>query len=183
MANSILALAVRAMARGQGWSIEPIATRRDEGRVFRAILDGAIENVSASDVVMSDFSAVTLNLCDVGVDDILDFRSRHRNELRAYVLALQALVASAPTSQDFADRQAGVVDQANGLLELQRRRWTKPGATVSLGIVGAAWSLGPGDLLGALIGSTPSGSQLLLGGPTPVSAYTYILRPDTEPAS
>ena len=91
VANSILAQAVRAMARGQGWSIEPIATRRDEARVFRAILDGAIENVSASDVVMSDLSAVTVNLCDVGLDDILEFRSRHRNELRAYVLALQAL--------------------------------------------------------------------------------------------
>lgn len=181
VANSILAQAVRAAAAGQGWLIEPIATRRDEARVFTAILHGAIENVSASDVVMSDLAAVTLDLSGVGLDDILDFRARHRHELRAYVLALRDLVVAPPTSRNLADRRAALVDEANRLRELQRRRWTKAGATVSLGIVGAAWTLGSGDLLGALIGGTGGAPQLLRGGPKPVSAYTLILRPDIEP--
>jgi hypothetical protein len=183
VANSIVAQAVRATAGAPGWVIEPVATRRDEARVFTAILHGAIENVSASDVVMSDPSAVTLDLSGVGLDEILDFRNRHRNELRAYVLALRSLVAAAPKSRPSVDRRAALVDEANRLRELQRRRWTTPGATVSLGIIGATWTLASGDLLGALIGGTAGGPPLLRDGPTPVSAYTYLLRPDAEPAS
>lgn len=178
--NSILAQAVRATAGQQGRLIEPVATRRDEARVFSAILDGAVENVGASDVVMSDLSAVTLDLCQVGLDDILDLRARLRSEFHAHVLALQALLASAPTSRHLAERRAALVDEAHRLRELQRRRWTKGEGAVSLGIVGASWTLGSGDLLGALIGGTAAGSQLLPHGPTPASAYTYILRPDTE---
>ena len=182
VANSILAQALRAAASEQGRLVEPVATRRDEGRVFTAILHDAIENVSASDVVTSDVSPVTLDLCDAGLDDILDFRALHRIELRAYLQTLQALLASAPTSPDFPDRGAALVEKAGRLRELQRRRWKKAGATVSLGIIGATWTLGVGDLLGALIGGTGARSQLLPVGRTPVSAYTYLLRPDTEVA-
>jgi hypothetical protein len=180
VANSILAQAVRATAGQQGRLIEPVATRRDEARVFSAILDAAVENVGASDVVTSDLSAVTLNFCQAGVDDILEFRVGHRNEFRAYVLALQSLLASSPSSRHVADRRAALADEAQRLRELQLRRWANLGGAVSLGIVGAAWNLGSGDLLGALIGGTAAGSQLLADGTTPVSAYTYILRPDTE---
>jgi hypothetical protein len=180
VANSILAQTVRTMAGQQGWLIEPVATRRDEARVFTAILDAVVENVGASDVVMSDLSAVTLNLAGVGLEDILDFRARHRSELRAYALAQRALLAPAPTYRDVGDRKAALADEAKRLRELQRRRWPNLGATASLGIIGAAWTLGTGDLLGALIGGTAAGSRLLPDRPTPVSAYTYILRPDTE---
>jgi hypothetical protein len=159
--------------------IEPVATRRDEAKVFTAILEDAVENVGAADAVMSDLSAVTLNLSQVGLDDILDFRARHRSEFRAYVLGLQALLGSAPTSGDLADRRAALVDDARRLRELQQRRWPNLGSGASLGIIGAAWTLASGDLLGALIGA--AGAQLLPVGPTPVSAYTYILRADTEP--
>ena len=178
VANSILAQAIRAAASEQGWLIEPVATRRDEAKVFRAILEDAVENVGAADFVMSELSAVTPNLFRVGLDDILDFRSRHRSEFRAYVLALRALLAPAPISGS-SDRRAALVDEAHRLRELQRRRWPELGTGVSLGIAGAAWTLASGDLLGALIGA--AGSQLLPVGPTPVSAYTYILRADTEP--
>lgn len=180
VANSILAQAVRATAGQQGRLVEPVATRRDEARVFSAILDAAVENVGAADVVMSDLSAVTLNLCQAGLDDILDFRVRHRNEFRAYVLALQALLASSRSSRHVADRRAALADEAQRLRELQLRRWANLGGGVSLGIVGAAWNLASGDLLGALIGGTATGSHLLADGTAPVSAYTYILRPDTE---
>lgn len=180
VANSILAQAVCATAREQRWLIEPVATRRDEAKVFTAILEDAVENVGASDIVMSDLSAVTLDLSHVGLDDLLDFRARHRSEFRAYVLALQALIASAPTSRDVADRTAVLVDEAHRLRELQLRHWPKLGAGVSLGIIGAAWTLASGDLLGALIGAA---GCLLPSGPTPVSAYTYIVRVDTEIAN
>ena len=177
--NSILAQAVRATAGQQGRLIEPVATRRDEARVFSAILGGAVQNVGASDVVTSDLSAVTLNLVQVPLEDILDFRVRHRNEFRAYVQALRSLLASA-TSRQSADRGAALADEAHRLCELQRRRWTNHGGAVSLGVVGASWTPASGDLLGALIGGTAAGSPLLADGPTPVSAYTYILRPEPE---
>ncbi len=180
VANSILAQAVRATAGQQGQLIEPVATRRDEARVFSAILEDAVENVGASNVVMSELSAVTLDFCQVGLDDILDFRARHRSEFRAYVLGLQALLAPAPGSRDLADRRAALVDEAHRLRELQQKRWSKLGGAVSLGIIGASWTLASGDLLGALIGGTASGSQLRPDGPTPVSAHTYMLRPETE---
>ena len=178
VANSILAQAVRTTACEQGWLIEPVATRRDEAKVFTAILEDAVENVGAADVVMSDLAAVTVDLAHVGLDDILDFCARHRSEFRAYVLGLRAVLASAPTSGDLAVRRAALVDEAHRLRELQRRRWPRLGAGASLGIIGANWTLGSGDLLGALIGA--AGSQLLPVGPTPVSAYTYVLRADTE---
>jgi hypothetical protein len=181
VANSILAQAIRTTAIAQDWLIEPVATRRDEAKVFTAVLEGAVENVRGADVVMSDLSAVTVDLSRVGLDDIVDFRARYRNEFRAYVVALQTLVASARTSGGLADRRAALAIEAHRLRELQRRRWPKLGAGVSLGIIGAAWTLGSGDLLGALIGS--AGSQLLPVGPTPASAYTYVLRPDTELAA
>lgn len=177
--NSILAQAVRTAASEQGWLIEPVATRRDEAKVFTAILDDAVENVGAADVATSDMSAVTFDLSRVGLDDLLDFRARHRSEFRAHLLALRALVAPGPSAGDLADRRAVLVDEAHRLRELQRRRWPNLGPGVTLGIVGAAWALAGGDLLGALIGA--AGSQLLPVDPTPVSAYTYILHPEAEP--
>jgi len=175
VANSILAQAVRAAAREQGWSVEPVATRRDEARVFTAIFQDAVENAGASDIVMSDLSAVTLDLSRVGLDEILAFRARHRAAFRGYLLDLQALLVPAPKPQDVADRKAALVQEAHRLRELQLRRWPKLGEGVSLAIIGATWTLARGDLLGALIGSI--GSQPVPGGPTPVSAYTYMLRP------
>jgi hypothetical protein len=181
VANSILAQAVRATQGQQGRLIEPVATRRDEARVFSAILDDAVENVGAADVVLADLSAVTLDFCHAGLDDILDFRIRHRSDFRAFVVALQA-VATTPNLRDLADRRTALVDEAHRLLELQRRRWAKLEGTVSLGIIGATWTLAIGDLLGDLIGGSTAGSQLLPYGPTPVSAYTYLLRPETAVA-
>lgn len=175
--NSILAQAVRAIQGQQGRLVEPVATRRDEAKVFSAILDDAVENVGASDVVLSDLSAVTLDFCHVGLNDILDFRTRYRSDFRAYVAGLQTL-ATTPNLRNPADRRAALVEQAHRLVELQRRRWAKLEGTVSLGIVGAAWTLANGDLLGALIGGTAAGSQRLPYGPAQVAAYSYILRPD-----
>lgn len=174
VANSILAQAVCATAREHGWSLEPVATRRDEARVFSAILEGAVEHVGASDVVMSDLSAVALSFCHVGLDDILDFRARHQSRFRAYLQALKALLSAPGT-----DRRAALADEAHRLRDLQRRRWAEIGGAVHLGIVGADWTLASGDLLGALIGGTAPGSQLLPDRPTRVSAYTYLVRPDT----
>ena len=181
--NSILAQAVRAAAGEQGRWIEPVATRRDEARVFSAIINDAVANGGVSGVLTSDLSAVTVDFGQVGLEDILDFRTRHRSEFRAYISALQALLASAPDSRAFADRKAALVDEAQRLLELQRRRWPKVGGAASLGIVGASWNLASGDLLGALIGGPAAGARLLPHGSTPVSAYTYLLRPDIEPAA
>ena len=96
--------------------------RRDEAKVFTAILDGAVDNVGASDVVPSDVAAVTLDFSDVGLNDILDFRARHRSEFRAYVVALQALVAGPPTRHS-TDRTTSLAAQADRLRELQERRW------------------------------------------------------------
>jgi hypothetical protein len=158
--------------------IEPVATRRDEATVFSAIVDGAVENVGAADLVMSELSPVSVDFCQGGLDDILDFRARHRSEFRAYVLALQALLTRAPSSPELAERKAALVTEAQRLLELQRRRWTNLGGVVSMGSIGGAWTLGSGDLLGALIGG--AGSQSLPGSRTSVSAYAYVLRPDSE---
>ncbi len=180
VANSLLAQAVRATARGRGWLIEPVATRRDETKVFTAIVDGAVENVGVSNVVMSDLSAVALNFSDVEPDDIVDFRARHRSEFRAYLDALHALVASAPGSDDTPDRRASLANEANRLRELQLSRWPNLGPGASLGIIGATWTLVSGDLLGALIGAAAAWSHLVPDGPIPVSAYTYTLCPDTE---
>lgn len=179
VANTILAQAVRTTAGEQGWLIEPVATRRDEPKVFTAIIEDAVENVRAADVVASDLSPLAVDLVRVGLSDLLDFRARHRGEFRAHALALQALLAPAPRSGDVAGRKAALVKEAERLRELQRRRWPElAGAGMSLGIIGASWTLASGDLLGALIGA--AGSQLLPVGPTPVSAYTYVLRADAE---
>jgi hypothetical protein len=179
VANSILAQAVRTTAGEQGWLIEPVATRRDEAKVFTAVIEDAVEGVRAADVVVSDLSPVTVDLVPVGLDDLLDFRARHRSELRAHALALQALLAPAAKPGDVVARRAALVDQARRLGELQRRRWPNLGEGLSLGVIGVAWALASGDLLGALIGA--AGSHLLPVGPTPASAYTYVLRAHTEP--
>lgn len=177
VANSILAQAVRTTASEQGWLIEPVATRRDEAKVFTAIIEDAVENVRAADVVASELSPVTVDLVRVGLNDLMDFSTLYRSQFRAHLLALRALVAPGPA--DVAARKAALVDEAQRLRDLQRRRWPElAGAGMSLGIVGASWTLASGDLLGALIGA--AGSQLLPVGPTPVSAYTYVLRADAE---
>jgi hypothetical protein len=51
---------------------------------------------------------------------------------------------------------------------------------VSPGIIGRGLDARERDLLGALIGGTAAGSQLLPDSPTPVSAHTYLLQPDEE---
>ncbi len=130
---------------------------------------------------MSDLSAVTLDFRQVGLDEILDFCARHRSEFRSHLLSLKALLTPAPNSRPVAERRAALLDEAHRLLELQRRRWTNVGGVVSLGLIGAAWTLASGDLLGALIGG--AGTHLHPDGRAPVSAYAYILRPEIELAA
>jgi hypothetical protein len=134
-------------------------------------------------VISFDVEAVSIDLDDVPLDEVLDFRAQHRDDHRRYMQNLRAFslqisgLDDAERERAFADRQAELTTEALDLLTQARKAWKSPKdvATFALGISGAAWSLASHDLIPALltvasagVGMAPDKSQ--------DGAYSYLFQ-------
>ncbi|WP_395293056.1 hypothetical protein ACF9IK_05230 [Kitasatospora hibisci] len=120
-----------------------------------------------------------VDLSQVPLDEILDFRREHGGTYRAYARDLRRFVVELDTVDHPAererllrDRSESIADQATALRRA-RRAWGRPVASLAIAGDGAAWTLHQADpagaviaLLGAASGFTPPGRD---GGP-----FTYL---------
>jgi len=138
---------------------------------------------SRGQVVSFDLEVVSVDLDNVPLYDILQFRDENRAEHRKYMQSLRtfafelSMCNSADRRRALADRRAELKDEAHDLLRRSWQAFRSPRSITgfSLGLAGAAWSLAVGSpvpavltALGAGLGMLPSTAD---GG-----AYSYLFR-------
>lgn len=178
----LLAQEAREAGQRQGLDLQPITNGRNMEEVIRRFLELA-PMPSREDVVAFDLATASIDLDAVPLDEVLDFRSRHRDEHRDYMLNLRLFIADVsaadPTDRSrlLQQRQARLNDQARGLTKLTLAAFKRPtdAGGFGLGLTGAAWSLAAGNPVPA--GLAALGAALRIAPSREAgSAYSYIFR-------
>jgi hypothetical protein len=178
----LLAQLARDTGERHGLDLLPTTNGRGVIDIFRRYLE-LPPMPSRGRVISFDVEAVSIDLDDVPLDEVLDFRAQHRDEHRRYMQNLRAFSLQISALDDserkraFADRQAELTTDAFDLLTRARKAWKSPKdvATFALGISGAAWSLASYNPVPALLtvasaglGMAPDKSQ--------ACAFSYLFQ-------
>ena len=137
---------------------------------------------SCGSVIKLDLEPVSLDMSSVPLEDVLQLREDHGKAHREYMRSLRGFVVELgqiedPKQRELAllQRRQDIADMAHDTLRLTRKSVGKNLASWSLGITGAAWSIGTGDALGAAVGAAGLAMGLV---PVPtgsvVGAYSYL---------
>lgn len=136
---------------------------------------------SAGHVVAFDLNTVSVDLSQVPIDEVLDFRREHLKEHRAYARNVRqfvrelSLLPESDRQRAFEDRQAELDELAQQLRSVARKAWRKP-ASFAMSMAGAAWSVVTGNPVGAAFGAGGAIISALAGQPNEAGAYSYIFR-------
>ncbi len=136
---------------------------------------------TAARVVDLDLHVVGVDLASVPLDELLEFRSEHADGYRAYARDVRKFMrelAALPAEERdgaLADRGADIANQA-GRLQAASRAWWKRPAGVVLGLAGAAWTVGTGDLVGGLLAGGAGVATALTDTSTDAEAFSYLFQ-------
>lgn len=175
----LLAQILRPRGPSLGLELSPVTDQPQIVRALTEILD--LPNASsAGHVVSFDLQSVSVDLSTVPLDEVLSFRSDHRDQHRQYIRSVRKFARELSLMPDydrtaaFNDRQAELDDLASDLKRIARSAWKRP-VTFALGLAGASWTLATGDPIGALIG----GGAFLVGqtggsGQQEANSFSYL---------
>jgi hypothetical protein len=174
----LLAQILRPTGRRHGLELSP-ATDQPEIQKSLVELLRLPSIPSAGHVVSLDIEAVGVDLSAVPFDEVLSFRTEHRDKYRIYARTLRQFLREigdlSPDEQqrELKNRQAEVKEGAAQLRKAARGAWKRP-ASFGLGLAGAVWTLTTGDIVGGLLalGAGLAGAEL--SGTTETSAYSYL---------
>ncbi|MFE6946033.1 hypothetical protein [Streptomyces chartreusis] len=179
--EALVAHALRPAALRRGLDLQPATEESDFVRQSLDLIRAPLPALQAG-IISSDLNSVGLDLSEVPLDDILDFREQYGERYREYAAGLRDFLAELGPLSDierraaFRRRKAELDDAAEELRRLSRRRWGRPAAGITLGIAGAAWTATHGDptgavlaLLGSLVGTSVEDDNVS-------GAYTYVVQ-------
>lgn len=178
----LLAQEARDAGKRRGLDLHPTTNGRRAEDAIRTFLE-LDPMPSAQDVVHFDLATASVDLDEVPLDEVLDFRTEYRDEHRAYLLNLRQFLAEISLA-DRGDRarmlerrQSQLNDQAKSLQRLALDSFKKPSnaAGFAFGLMGAVWSLASGNPIGAGLASLGTLARLIPSRDTG-SAYSYIFR-------
>jgi hypothetical protein len=179
---STMALQVLSIAREQpaeGIEIVPITTSVDFAQQFNGVLRTIPHGLAAT----ADLEALTIDLHDVSLSDLLGFRDEHGADYRAYMRELRVFTSTLALAESaearrvlLTDRREEFEDRSADLLRLSRRELGRRASSVFVGAAAAVISAQSGAalagiaaLLAGVVGAVPS-SGAATGG------FTYLLR-------
>lgn len=178
----LLAQLARAAGRRQGIDLHPTTSQPQPAEALIKTL-ARDQMPSAGHLVALDLEAVSLDLTRVPLDELLDFRTRHAAEYRAYARQLRSVLAQLGPLDEvdrqavLADRREELAERAFGLRRISRTSWTPDVvgvASVSLGLAGASWELaGNRDPVSAAL-ALAAGLTALIPART-IDAYSYVI--------
>ena len=138
---------------------------------------------SRENVIKLDLEPVSFDLESVPLDDVLQFRTEHRDAHRAYIRNLRGFMAELAEIEDSNEREAKllerrqeIADAAHEIQRTTRRTLGKNLASWSLGIAGSVWASTTGDLFGLALGAAGLISGLIPSSGKTVSVYTYLFQ-------
>ena len=176
----ILAQLSRSAGSRRNLAIHPATNSRLE-------IDNLIETLardrmpSSGAVINLDLHRVAFDLDPVPLDELLEFREAYGDGYKTYMRDLRRFTVELAWIDDKADREALLRDRlqeidaaACDLRRTTRRSVGKTLGTFSLGLVGTAWSLARGDILGALLKAGGAIWGLVPDRSRTATAYSYI---------
>ena len=138
---------------------------------------------SRENVIKLDLEPVTFDLETIPLDDVLQFRTEHKDAHRTYMRNLRGFMAELAELEDTKEREARllergqeIADAAHEIQRSTRRELGKDLASWSLGIAGGVWSLTSGDPIGLALTAAGLISGIVSGSPKQVGAYSYLFQ-------
>lgn len=179
-----------AIAQRSDLTLQPVLDLRTGGWIRPQMLFEAITRRSdpripiksprsAVQVIESDWHEVGVDLTNVPLDEILDFRAEHREGFSSYTHGLRNLILATGQLNDeqFAAelrvRAEQITEEAASLRKVTRRAFGQTAAATVLALCGATWTATQGDLIGALFATASAGVGFARPS-TPVTAYSYF---------
>ena len=136
---------------------------------------------SCDSVIKLDLEPASLDLSSIPLDDVLQLRKDHRSAHREYMRSLRGFIVELGQIEDSKERelallkrQQDIADMANDTRRMTRFSVGKNLASWGLGITGAAWSIGTGDSLGAVLGAAGLTVGLVPDPAETVGVYSYL---------
>lgn len=182
----LLAQEARAAGMRHGYDLHPTTSGNHAEERVRSFLQ-LPAMPSRQDVVHFDLLTASIDLENVPLDEVLDFRRQYGAEHRDYLLNLRAFVAEVSMAEPgdrarlLEQRQEELSEQARSLTRLAVDAFKRP-ATLggfAVGLTGAAWGFATGDPIPAGIGALGALTSLLPDRRVG-SAYSYIFRAHRE---
>lgn len=164
----VLAQLARETGARQGLDLHPVTNGRGAGDGFRRLLQ--LEPMpSRGQAVGFDLQVVAIDLDDIPLDDVLQFKResggahrKYMQNLREFALDL-ATMGEADRLRALADRQADLEDEARDLRRRALTAWRSPKDVTGfgLGIAGAAWSIATANPVPAALAAIGAGLKML----------------------
>jgi hypothetical protein len=184
----LLTLAQLARETGErhGLDLHPVTNSGGARDGFRQLLE--LEPMpSRGQVVDLDLQVVGVDLEDIPLDEVLDFKRdsagahrRYMQNLRGFTLELGGM-ERADRARVLDDRRTELEEEARDLRRLSLQAWRSPKDVTGfgLGIAGAAWSIATANPIPAALTAIGAGLKML---PTKAegSAYSYLFEAHTK---
>lgn len=183
----ILAQLARGIGSKHDLDLHPISNLPRVEQAFTSVFNLA-PMPSKGQVVSFDLQVVSVDLAEIPLDEVLQFRDENRDAHRRYMQNLRRFVSDLgslePVERQRAlrDRRAELQEEAQALRTLSTRAWKSPAkvAGLSLGLAGAGLTLANAPIgasatvialiaaMGALLNMAPDSQE--------ASAYTYLFK-------
>jgi hypothetical protein len=183
----ILAQLARGVGSKHDLDLHPISNLPRVERAFTSVFNLA-PIPSKGEVISFDLEVVSVDLANIPLDEVIQFRDENRDLHRRYMQNLRKFVSDLgllePVERQRAlrDRKAELQEEAQALRTLSRKAWKNPAkvAGLSLGLAGAGLTLAnaPIDVSAIVIALMASMAALLNMAPDAQesTAYTYLFR-------
>ncbi len=176
----VLAQLARETGARQDLNLHPVTNGRGAGEGFRRLLE--LEPMpSRGQVVDFDLDVVSIDLDDIPLDDVLQFKRESGDAHTTYMRNLRAFSMDL-TMMEVVDRlralegrRADLQDEARDLRRRTLAAWRSPKDVTgfALGITGAAWSIATGNPMPAALTAIGAGLKML-PSKAEGSAYSYL---------
>lgn len=176
----LLSQLLRPAGRRKGLDLCP-ATDRPQVQANLTEFLGLPGNPSEARVLELDMQVVGVDLASVPIDELLQYRDEHSHAYRNYARDLRRFVrelgAIPEEERDEAieDRMAEMAENARQLQAIAKSWWKRP-AGVVLGIGGAAWTVGTGDIVGGLLAGAAGATAAATPSPPEAEAISYLMQ-------
>lgn len=176
----LLAQILRGNGPGMGLILSPVTDSWNLVYALGEIISPPSAPPSVGDVVSFDLGVVGVDLGDVPMDEILDFRAQHYESHRDYRLSVvrfaDELSRLEPRDREasFERRQEELDALAQGLRRVNWRAWKKP-STFALGAASAQVAVESGSTTAGVIAAIMALMGLVPDGSKENSVYSYLM--------
>jgi hypothetical protein len=178
----LLAQILRPVGSSMGLTLSPAT---DQWRLVAALEDlitsDSTKPPSVGDVVSFDLTMVGVDLRDVPLEEVLDFRRQYHADHRNYALSVRkfardlSVMPESERSDAFEQRQEELEDAAASLRRIHRQSWKRP-VSFGLSLAGAAWNYVSGDPIAAALAGGAAAFDLSPSATAgdEVGVYSYL---------